>query len=90
MATILGGDRGATSPIKALSRLPTGAKLFLILSAALLPLALIAIVATLQTSRVADTQARARLRVAATESARDRHRADRRHERASRRGERAR
>ena len=52
------------------SRLTTGAKLFLILSAALLPLALIAIVATLQTSRVADDEARARLRVAADESAR--------------------
>ena len=53
-----------------LSKLPTGAKLFLILSAALLPLALIAIVATLQTNRVADAEARARLRVAANESAR--------------------
>ena len=53
-----------------LSRLPTGAKLFLILSAALLPLALIAIIATLQTNRVADAEARARLRVAANESAR--------------------
>ncbi len=53
-----------------LARLPTGAKLFLILSAALLPLALIAIVATFQTSRVADAEARARLRVAADESAR--------------------
>ncbi|HEX8419708.1 MAG TPA: histidine kinase dimerization/phosphoacceptor domain -containing protein [Sphingomonas sp.] len=52
------------------SRLTTGAKLFLILSAALLPLALIAIFATLQTSRVADEEARARLRVAADESAR--------------------
>ena len=58
------------SPFGAVSRLPTGAKLFLILSAALLPLALIAIIATLQTSRVADAEARARLRVAATESAR--------------------
>ncbi len=70
MSTALHGDRGVASPLSALSRLPTGAKLFLILSAALLPLALIAIVATLQTSRVADTEARARLRVAATESAR--------------------
>ena len=57
-------------PISALTRMPTGAKLFLILSAALLPLALIAIVATLQTNRVADAEARARLRVAANESAR--------------------
>jgi len=51
-------------------RLPTGAKLLLIISAALLPLALIAIVATLQTSRVADADIRARLRIAANESAR--------------------
>ncbi len=57
-------------PSSALFRLPTGAKLFLILSAALLPLALIAMIATLQTSRVADAEARARLRVAANESAR--------------------
>ncbi len=53
-----------------LGRLPTGAKLFLILSAALLPLALIAVFATLQTTRVVDAEARARLRVAAAESAR--------------------
>lgn len=53
----------------ALARLPTGAKLFLILSICLLPLALIAIVATLQTSRLADDEIRARLRVASNESA---------------------
>ena len=53
-----------------MARRPTGAKLFLILSIALLPLALIAIGATLQTTRVADAEARARLRVAADESAR--------------------
>ena len=53
-----------------LTRMPTGAKLFLILSAALLPLALIAMIATLQTTRLADAEARARLRVAADESAR--------------------
>lgn len=54
----------------ALARLPTGAKLFLILSAALLPLALIAVFATLQTTRLVDAEARARLRIAGTESAR--------------------
>ena len=59
-----------TGMMAALGRLPTGAKLFLILSAALLPLALIAVFATLQTTRVADAEARARLRVAAAESAR--------------------
>ena len=57
-------------PISTLSHLPTGTKLFLILSGALLPLALIAVFATLQTSRLADSEARARLRVAANESAR--------------------
>lgn len=59
-----------TVPLAPISRLTTGAKLFLILSAALLPLALIAIFATLQTTRVADAESRARLRIAATESAR--------------------
>ncbi|HVI99577.1 MAG TPA: sensor histidine kinase [Sphingomonas sp.] len=53
-----------------LARLPTGAKLFLILSAALLPLALIAVFATLQTNRTADEEARAQLRVAVAESSR--------------------
>lgn len=48
----------------------TGAKLVLILSAALLPLALIAMIATLKTTRVADAETRARLRVSAIESAR--------------------
>ncbi len=53
-----------------LARLPTGAKLFLILSAALLPLAIIAVFATLQTNRTADEEARAQLRVAVAESSR--------------------
>jgi two-component sensor histidine kinase len=52
-----------------LARVPTGAKLFLILSIALLPLALIAMVATLQTTRLADAESRARLRVTADEIA---------------------
>ncbi|NIJ22807.1 sensor histidine kinase [Sphingomonas japonica] len=54
----------------ALTRLPTGAKMFLILSGALLPLALIAIFATLQTTRIADQETRARLRVATVEVSR--------------------
>ncbi len=62
--------RRETRLISAMGRLPTGAKLFLILSAALLPLALIAVFATFQTTRLADTEARARLRVTANESAR--------------------
>jgi two-component sensor histidine kinase len=53
-----------------IARIPTGAKLFFWLSAGLLPLALIAVFATLQTTRVADQDARARLRVAASESSR--------------------
>ena len=57
-------------PIGGVARMTTGAKLFLILSAALLPLALIAMVATLKTTRVADADTRARLRVSAAESAR--------------------
>lgn len=66
-------DTGPTPEVgrpSALSRLPTGAKLLLVLSGALLPLALIAQFATLQTTRLTDAEARARLRIAATESAR--------------------
>lgn len=70
MASDVPGSDPRLAPLGALARLPTGAKVFLILSAALLPLALIAIFATLQTTRVADAEARARLRVAADESAR--------------------
>lgn len=70
MDTTAEPERGVFASNGALSRLPTGAKLFLILSAALLPLAIIAVIATLQTSRVADAETRARLRVAASESAR--------------------
>ena len=62
--------RGARSPVAALGRMPTGAKVFLILSGALLPLALIAFFATLQTTRTADLETRARVGVAAHESAR--------------------
>ncbi|MGY4396874.1 two-component sensor histidine kinase [Sphingomonas sp. UYAg733] len=53
-----------------LSQIPTGAKIFLILSTALLPLAIIAFFATLKTTQNADADARARLRVAISESAR--------------------
>ncbi|MEH3048609.1 sensor histidine kinase [Sphingomonas adhaesiva] len=52
------------------ARWPTGAKLFLILSIALLPLALIAIFATLRVTQIADTELRSHLRVAAAESTR--------------------
>lgn len=50
--------------------LPTGAKLFAILSIALLPFAIIAFFASVQTTRIADQETRSRLRVAAAESAR--------------------
>lgn len=53
-----------------LAQLPTGAKLLLILSLGLLPLALIAIAATVQTTRLADAEMRARLRLTSNESAR--------------------
>lgn len=62
--------REPTGARGAFARLATGAKLFLILSAALLPLALIAMIATLKTTRVADAETRARLRLAASESTR--------------------
>ena len=51
-----------------MAHMPTGAKVFLILVGALLPLALIALLTTLQTTRTADTEARARLRAIADES----------------------
>ena len=64
------GDSRTAKALPWLQRLPTGAKLFLILSLCLLPLALIAIAATLQTTRLADAEARGRLRVTSIESAR--------------------
>lgn len=63
-------DAPRATPLSMIGRLPTGAKLFLILSIALLPLALIGLFATLQTARITDQEARAQLRVAASESAR--------------------
>ncbi|TGX55611.1 sensor histidine kinase [Sphingomonas gei] len=58
----------ARGPAAALARIPTGAKVFLILVGALLPLALIALFTTIQTTRTADTEARARLHAIANES----------------------
>lgn len=51
-------------------RLRTGTKAFLILSVALLPLAIIGVAAVLQTTRASGEVARAQLRIAAAESAR--------------------
>jgi two-component system, sensor histidine kinase PdtaS len=64
-----GEGRGAPF-LTRLAQLTTGAKLLLILSLGLLPLALIAIAATLQTTRLADAEMRARLRLTSNESAR--------------------
>ena len=58
------------APRPVMARWPTGAKLFLILSIALLPLALIAVFATLRVTQIADTELRSHLRVAAAESTR--------------------
>ena len=67
----IGDDaRASRAPTAMLAHMPTGAKLFLILIGALFPLAAFALIATLQTGRMADYEARSRLRVAAGESAR--------------------
>jgi two-component sensor histidine kinase len=52
------------------ARMPTGAKIFLILSAALMPLAIIAFLASMRTTQTADDIAAAQLRVAINESGR--------------------
>lgn len=65
-----GPRTGSAAAISLIARWPTGAKLLLILSIALLPLALIAIFATLQTTRTADSESRSGLRLAAAESSR--------------------
>jgi two-component sensor histidine kinase len=70
VATSASIKRLTPKPATALRRAPTGVKLMLILSAALLPLALIALFATLQTARTVDLDRQARLRVAATEASR--------------------
>ncbi|MEP9360166.1 histidine kinase dimerization/phosphoacceptor domain -containing protein [Sphingomonas sp. KR3-1] len=60
--------RARLHPAATLGAMPTGAKVFLYLIVCLLPLALIALFTTLQSTRSADTEARERLRVAAGES----------------------
>lgn len=64
------GEAGApqTPFARAIDRLPTGAKLFLILGIALFPFALIALLAGLQTNRAADAQLKSQLRLAANEA----------------------
>lgn len=69
--TDIAGDTAPARPGGGLvDRIPTGAKIFLILSAALLPLAIIAFFATLRTAELADEATQAQLRVTTTESAR--------------------
>lgn len=65
-----GADEGGAVEGKQRTPLSTGFKLFLILSLALLPLALVALFATLQSTRSADRERQAEMRVAATESVR--------------------
>jgi two-component system, sensor histidine kinase PdtaS len=52
------------------ARLSTGSRLLLLLSFALLPIGILAVIASLQSTRSADIERRAMLRVSATESAR--------------------
>jgi two-component sensor histidine kinase len=65
------GERAGMTLGTRFGRLPTGAKIFLILLVALLPFAIIAILATLTTTRQAGTVALSQLRVAAQESSRN-------------------
>ena len=58
----------AKGPAVTLARMPTGAKVFLILLGCLLPLALIALFVTIQTARTADNETRERVRAVAEES----------------------
>jgi two-component system, sensor histidine kinase PdtaS len=60
--------RAGIRPVAVLGAMPTGAKVFLYLILSLLPLALIALFTTLQSTRNADSEARERLRAAASES----------------------
>lgn len=68
MAKVETEPRGAL-PNAVVARMPTGAKVFLILLGWLLPLALIALFMTLRTTRLADVEAQTRLRITAEESA---------------------
>ncbi|CUS45654.1 MAG: histidine kinase dimerization/phosphoacceptor domain -containing protein [Pseudomonadota bacterium] len=70
MADSAAGPQAPARNQKFVAQIPTGAKIFLILSAALLPLAIIAFFASLKTTQTADESARAQLRVASAESAR--------------------
>ena len=70
MTDRVGDPPAARALLDRFGAVPTGAKVFLILSAALLPLAIIAFFATLRTAALADDAARAQMRSTTTESAR--------------------
>jgi two-component sensor histidine kinase len=65
------GERAAGTLGARVARMPTGAKIFIILGVALLPFAVIAFCATLSTTRQAGQAAASQLRVAAQESSRN-------------------
>ena len=71
MVGLTAGERAAGTMGARLARLPTGAKIFIILGVALLPFAVIAFFATLSTTRQAGQEAASQLRVAAQESSRN-------------------
>lgn len=70
MNETVGDPTAARALLDRFGSVPTGAKVFLILSAALLPLAIIAFFATLRTAAMADDATRAQMRLTTTESAR--------------------
>lgn len=70
MASRRAGERAAMTFGARLARIPTGAKVFLILQAVLFPFAAAAVLSTLSTTRAAGEQSRMQLRLAAQESGR--------------------
>jgi two-component sensor histidine kinase len=68
MGGLTAGERAQGTLGARVARMPTGAKIFIILSVALLPFAVIAFFATLSTTRQAGQEAASQLRVAAQES----------------------
>lgn len=70
MASLASGRTVAGTIVDRFSRLSAGYRLIILLSIALLPLGLLAIVASLQISRSADLERQATVRVASAESAR--------------------
>jgi len=71
MGGLTAGERAAGTLGARLARMPTGAKILIILGGALLPFAVIAFFATLSTTRQASLEAASQLRVAAQESSRN-------------------